>query len=147
MMVCCNVSHLIPYSTDADLDLQPTPGLIITFPVRVFRGWMHKWHCGCTWMHPAILAISGCFRGSQYTKIIYIWLSDLALCCFYCCLRKSWPRVNLIEISAFGAPTTFLPYLPQYLSVSLDFRLVPYRLSCPRCCALSKSKTTAIYIW
>jgi hypothetical protein len=58
-----------------------------------------------------------------------------------------FPVPNLIEISAFGAPTTFLSYLSQYLCVSLDFRLVLHRSSCPKFCALSKSKTTAISIW
>ena len=43
-------------------------------------------------------------------------------------------------------PTTFLPYLTQYTSVSLDCRLDLNRLSCSRCCALQKSKTTAISI-
>lgn len=37
-------------------------------------------------------------------------------------------------------PTTFLPYLTQYTSVSLDCRLDLNRLSCSRCCALQNRK-------
>jgi len=62
----------------------------------------------------------------------------------YCCLRKSWLHVNLIEISPFVTCSTFLSYLPQYPFVLLNFWIVLRRFSSPRCSVLQVHETTAI---
>ena len=64
---------------------------------RCHHGWMTELHLSC--------------HRLQFPNVTFI-----AVC--------GRPCINLIEISAFGASTTFLPYLPQYLSISLDFRLI-----------------------
>jgi len=55
----------------------------------------------------------------------------------YCCLQKSWPRVNLIEISPFVTPH-FLSYLTQY-SFVYSF-LVVWKRYCAECTAFKYVK-------